>query len=232
MLAGSAEFDLVFNAGVLEHYTYQEQVALLQGMASRSRRYVLVLVPNRHCYWYWIWRLAVSGEGSWPYGKEVPIADLGGAFEAHHHIRDVTFQEDTSTSRTGSGPANLATIRAAITTAIKDAGYLQSPKAAATTPPWPRPSAFTASIRANADIHGTRRSPGGDRTPENCGSGPERGLVGFLWGAPGLPSTHAIGRPKTLARLPGAGSRLGPRGWQSVSGLRGCRSPVGLQGPD
>jgi predicted transposase YbfD/YdcC len=48
--------------------------------------------------------------------------------EAHHHIRDVTFAEDTSTSRTGSGPVNLATIRAAITAAIKDAGYLHVPE--------------------------------------------------------------------------------------------------------
>jgi predicted transposase YbfD/YdcC len=48
--------------------------------------------------------------------------------EAHHHVRDVTFSEDTSTSRTGSGPANLATIRAAIITAIKDAGYLHVPE--------------------------------------------------------------------------------------------------------
>ena len=48
--------------------------------------------------------------------------------EAHHHIRDVTFSEDASTSRTGSGPANLATIRAAITAAIKDAGYLHVPE--------------------------------------------------------------------------------------------------------
>jgi len=48
--------------------------------------------------------------------------------EAHHHIRDVTFGEDTSTSRTGSGPANLATIRAAIIAAIKDAGYLHVPE--------------------------------------------------------------------------------------------------------
>jgi len=40
----------------------------------------------------------------------------------------VTFSEDTSTSRTGSGPANLATIRAAIITAIKDAGYLHVPE--------------------------------------------------------------------------------------------------------
>jgi predicted transposase YbfD/YdcC len=48
--------------------------------------------------------------------------------EAHHHIRDVTFSEDASTSRTGSGPANLATIRAAIIAAIKDAGYLHIPE--------------------------------------------------------------------------------------------------------
>jgi predicted transposase YbfD/YdcC len=50
------------------------------------------------------------------------------SIEAHHHIRDVTFREDTATSRTGHGPANLATIRAAIIAAIKDAGYLHIPE--------------------------------------------------------------------------------------------------------
>ena len=34
------------------------------------------------------------------------------SIEAHQHIRDVTFGEDASASRTGSGPVNLATIRA------------------------------------------------------------------------------------------------------------------------
>jgi predicted transposase YbfD/YdcC len=48
--------------------------------------------------------------------------------EAHHHIRDVTFDEDTAASRTGYGPVNLATIRAAIIAAIKDAGYLHVPE--------------------------------------------------------------------------------------------------------
>ena len=47
---------------------------------------------------------------------------------AHHHIRDVTFSEDTATSRTGSGPANPAAIRAAVIAAIKDAGYLHVPE--------------------------------------------------------------------------------------------------------
>jgi len=50
------------------------------------------------------------------------------SIEAHHHIRDVTFGEDAATSRTGSGPANLATIRAAVIAAIKDAGYLHVPE--------------------------------------------------------------------------------------------------------
>jgi predicted transposase YbfD/YdcC len=50
------------------------------------------------------------------------------SIEAHHHIRDVTFTEDTATSQTGNGPANLATIRAAIIAAIKDAGYLHVPE--------------------------------------------------------------------------------------------------------
>jgi hypothetical protein len=40
----------------------------------------------------------------------------------------VTFREDAPASRTGSGPANLATIRAAIIAAIKDAGYLHIPE--------------------------------------------------------------------------------------------------------
>jgi predicted transposase YbfD/YdcC len=50
------------------------------------------------------------------------------SIEAHHHVRDVTFREDSAASRTGSGPANLATIRAAIIAAIKDAGYLHVPE--------------------------------------------------------------------------------------------------------
>ncbi|MGD0688011.1 MAG: ISAs1 family transposase [Streptosporangiaceae bacterium] len=50
------------------------------------------------------------------------------SIEAHHHIRDTTFGEDNSTSRTGNGPANLATIRAAVIAAVKDAGYLHVPE--------------------------------------------------------------------------------------------------------
>ena len=50
------------------------------------------------------------------------------SIEAHHHVRDLTFGEDAAASRTGRGPANLATIRAAVIAALKDAGYLHIPE--------------------------------------------------------------------------------------------------------
>lgn len=78
---GAPEFELVFNAGVLEHYTVHQQKALLQAMSSRSRRYVMVLVPNADCYWYWIWRNYYSSRGQWEFGKEIPLTDLSLLFQ-------------------------------------------------------------------------------------------------------------------------------------------------------
>jgi len=40
----------------------------------------------------------------------------------------VTFGEDTSASRTGHGPVNLVTIRAAVTASLRDADYLHISK--------------------------------------------------------------------------------------------------------
>lgn len=79
---GEPRFDLVFNSGVLEHYSLPEQARFLRGMASRSRRYVLVLIPNRGCYWYWLWRMKKAAAGDWPFGKETPQTTLADAFEA------------------------------------------------------------------------------------------------------------------------------------------------------
>lgn len=76
------EFDLVFNSGVLEHYSFEEQVGFLKGMASFSRRYVLVLVPNRYCHWYWIYRLQTAANGAWPFGYEKPASSYLELIEA------------------------------------------------------------------------------------------------------------------------------------------------------
>ena len=50
------------------------------------------------------------------------------SIEMRHYIRDVSFDEDHRTNRTGHGPINLATIREAIINNIHDAGYLYIPE--------------------------------------------------------------------------------------------------------
>ena len=85
--------------------------------------------------------------------------------EAHHHVRDVSYGEDAATSRTGSGPVNLATIRAAIIAALKDVGYLYIPEGRRDHTTLPRHSASTAWIRTETDIHGTRRSSAAAQSP-------------------------------------------------------------------
>ena len=60
-------------------------------------------------------------------------AELAALIRGHwavevQHIRDVSFGEDTSTSRTGHGQTNLATLRGAVINAIKDAGYFYVPE--------------------------------------------------------------------------------------------------------
>jgi len=50
------------------------------------------------------------------------------SIEVHHYVRDVSFNEDRRTNRTGHGPINLATIREAIADTIHDVGYLYVPE--------------------------------------------------------------------------------------------------------
>jgi len=105
---GEAKYDLVFNAGVLEHYTFDKQVAFLKGMASRSRKYVMVLVPNRLCHLCWFWRIQKSAEGDWPFGKEVPLTDLSAVFNAAGlHFLGQMFMGESWTEEFISGLAGL-----------------------------------------------------------------------------------------------------------------------------
>jgi predicted transposase YbfD/YdcC len=50
------------------------------------------------------------------------------SIEVHHHIRDLSFDEDHRTNRTGHGPITLAAIREAVINTIQDIGYLYVPE--------------------------------------------------------------------------------------------------------
>jgi len=62
-------------------------------------------------------------------------------------VRDVTFGKDISTSRTGRGPSTWPPSAPPSSRPSKTSATCTSPKAAATTPPRLKPSAFTASTR-------------------------------------------------------------------------------------
>lgn len=79
---GNGCFDLVFNVGVLEHYTFEDQVRMLQAMSSLSGNLVAAVVPNANCYWYWISRIRHAAHGLWPFGVEVASSSLVEVFAA------------------------------------------------------------------------------------------------------------------------------------------------------
>ena len=66
---GKPQYDLVFNAGVVEHYPLERQAQLLRGMASRSRNYVVCLAPNRSCYWNSLSGVRNITVGNWPFAQ-------------------------------------------------------------------------------------------------------------------------------------------------------------------
>ena len=80
--SGNPDFDLVFNSGVIEHYSFDDQVSMVRAMAMRSKGLVAVLAPNTHCYWYWIARVGHAAGGRWPFGIEMPVSHLADVFKA------------------------------------------------------------------------------------------------------------------------------------------------------
>jgi glycosyltransferase involved in cell wall biosynthesis len=77
---GEPRHELVLDASGMQGGPV-EQVEWLRGLASRSRRYVLVLVPNRLCCWYWLWRVRKTRTAPWPPCREDMQQDVRAAFE-------------------------------------------------------------------------------------------------------------------------------------------------------
>ena len=78
-VAGKSEFDLVFNAGVIQHYEFDDQVRLLRAMASRSKGRIAVVAPNGNCYWTWVSKVLNKTAGATPV---TPVSDLRDVFAA------------------------------------------------------------------------------------------------------------------------------------------------------
>jgi SAM-dependent methyltransferase len=74
-------FDLVWNSGVMEHFSDEELIGGLREMARVSRRYVAVFVPFKDCFPYKIAKMISEHDGTWEWGLERPKRTLRDAFQ-------------------------------------------------------------------------------------------------------------------------------------------------------
>lgn len=75
-----AEFDVVWNAGVLEHYPPHRQVEALREMKRVASKAVVAAVPYRHCQPYRLGRHTGEKTQQWPYGDEETYETLAPLF--------------------------------------------------------------------------------------------------------------------------------------------------------
>lgn len=76
-------YDLTWNAGVLEHFDFNEKVAILKEMAriTKPGGTVLILTPYANCLPYRIGKEYSEKNRTWPYGQEEPVQSLAAEFK-------------------------------------------------------------------------------------------------------------------------------------------------------
>jgi len=85
-------WDVVWNSGVLEHYSDDEMVNALNAMRRLAKRAVVVIVPNFRSLIYSLYRQQLVEEGKWEAGQEYPQLDLAPLFDrAEMNVTDRGF---------------------------------------------------------------------------------------------------------------------------------------------
>lgn len=75
------EFDIAFQAGLLEHFSTEEQIGLLRLWKKYCKRMVS-MIPNAASVPYQIGKKIQEKKGIWQYGLEIPKSSMRGEFVA------------------------------------------------------------------------------------------------------------------------------------------------------
>lgn len=73
------EFDVIFQAGLLEHFDFDNRVALLKNWSPHCKK-MISLIPNGSSVPYRLGKEIMEKRGIWPYGIENPISTLSKEF--------------------------------------------------------------------------------------------------------------------------------------------------------
>lgn len=68
-------FDVIFQAGLLEHFSQEERIGMLSTWAPYTKRMVS-MIPNAHSLAYRLGKKISEQNGTWPYGLEMPQPSL------------------------------------------------------------------------------------------------------------------------------------------------------------
>ncbi len=74
------EFDVVFQAGLLEHFDQQDRIDMLLNWKKVCKK-MISMIPNAHCLAYRIGKDLDEKNGTWKYGLEMPQASLREEFQ-------------------------------------------------------------------------------------------------------------------------------------------------------
>lgn len=91
---GVKEFDMVFQAGLLEHFNKEQRISMLYSWKRICKR-MISLIPNAHSLAYRMGKDMAEKEGRWQYGLEVPQGTLIDEFIAagYQNIKEYTIGE-------------------------------------------------------------------------------------------------------------------------------------------
>lgn len=89
------QFDVVFQAGLLEHFQTEEQIELLGNWKKCCKR-MLSLVPNAHSLAYRLGKYLAEKNKTWQYGLEIPQESLKEQFEkaGFVNVREYTIGDE------------------------------------------------------------------------------------------------------------------------------------------
>jgi SAM-dependent methyltransferase len=73
-------FDIVFNAGVMEHFTENQQIQIIKEF-GRIGVELHTFNPNSNSFFYQLGKWVAEEANIWPYGKEYPVNSMKNIFE-------------------------------------------------------------------------------------------------------------------------------------------------------
>ncbi len=75
------QFDIVWNSGVLEHWTDEELKPIIQELVRCAKKCVISFVPNERSVFYRYGRESAERHGIAPWGREMPRSSFRSLFE-------------------------------------------------------------------------------------------------------------------------------------------------------